>query len=96
MNDQPAPSQQSQPARRKDPSRFIPLIMVSFALCLVIFSTVVTRSIDSENKDFELNVTKTIQAQIEIATGTAQAILTLDAGTTTRTPLATPTGTPTP
>ena len=84
-----------QSARRKDPSRFIPLIMVSFALCLVIFSTIVTRRIDADNKDFELNVTKTIQAQIEIATGTAQAILTLDAGNT-QTPLATPIRTPTP
>lgn len=85
-----------QSARRKDPSRFIPLIMVSFALCLVIFSTIVTRRIDADNKDFELNVTKTIQAQIEIATGTAQAILTLEAGTATSPPPSEGRGTPTP
>jgi hypothetical protein len=90
MSDQPTPP----PAQPRDPSRFIPLIMIGFALCLVIMSSVITRRIDAENKDFELNVTKTIQAQIEIATGTAQAIMTLDAGTST--PVAEATATPTP
>jgi len=90
----PQPTQQ--PARRRDPSRFIPLIIVAMALCLVTVSAVVTRRVDEENKDFELNVTKTIQAQIEIATGTAEAIITLDARTATRTPAINATGTPAP
>ncbi|MBX3084998.1 MAG: hypothetical protein KF716_25410 [Anaerolineae bacterium] len=89
---QPTSQQEpQQPARRRDPSRFIPLIIVAMALCLVTVSAVVTRRVDEENKDFELNVTKTIQAQIEIATMTAEAVGTDEAHFSFKTPTVTPT-----
>jgi hypothetical protein len=88
-------TEQPTPPPRRNLSRFIPLIIITISILLVITSAIVTRQVDEENKNFELNVTKTIQTQIEIATGTAQGIQTLDASAS-QTPRAEMTVTPQP
>lgn len=95
MTDQPTqPVADPQPPEARPPvgaSRFIPVILMTGALILVLAAGIVSRRAADEGRAVELGITQTVQSVIDAATGTAQAI-------GSRTPQATltltPTGTP--
>lgn len=72
-------------------SRFIPLILISAALLLVIVSGIISWRVHDQNRAFEAGVTQTIQAIVDSATRTAQALLTTTPTARSRTLTPTPT-----